>query len=250
VILLSRGGYSKLPRQQLARMVATVEATQRYGLVLSALIDQGKPSPPDALTTCTAMGMKDVVVQPVFVPGDANLEHWLVKVIRRWQARQDTPVSVVLGASFGSHLVLDNTLLHVLEHANDATDVGEHPPRNWEHDPDGWSVLPEHEYHVLTCRGPHCTAHGANTCWDSLAHSLTDYERRGGKARVLVAQTGCLYRCNRGPILIVYPDGVWYGGITPANVGRIVDEHLAGGRVVDELRIAPGKFDDSADDVL
>jgi (2Fe-2S) ferredoxin len=52
--------------------------------------------------------------------------------------------------------------------------------------------------------------------------------------RVLVAQTGCLYPCNLGPLLVVYPDGVWYGRLNEAAIDRIITEHFLGHQVVDD----------------
>ncbi|MCG8352464.1 MAG: hypothetical protein MI924_32260, partial [Chloroflexales bacterium] len=71
VILLGRGGYSTTPRRQLDRMVAAIQASERYGLVLIAMVDQGEPSLPQALDACAAAGAARVLVLPVFLPGDA-----------------------------------------------------------------------------------------------------------------------------------------------------------------------------------
>jgi (2Fe-2S) ferredoxin len=48
---------------------------------------------------------------------------------------------------------------------------------------------------------------------------------------------GCLDACERGVAVVVYPDGVWYGGVTVADVKEIVEEHIVGGRAVDRLRM-------------
>ena len=55
-----------------------------------------------------------------------------------------------------------------------------------------------------------------------------------GPDRVKRGETPCLGVCAGGPIVVVYPDGIWYAGVTPALLERIVVEHLRDGRVVEE----------------
>ena len=65
----------------------------------------------------------------------------------------------------------------------------------------------------------------------------------GLKGRVRVNHSGCMDQCGHGPMVVVYPEAVWYAGVRPEDVEEIVREHLAGGRPVERLRYRnrPGK---------
>jgi (2Fe-2S) ferredoxin len=61
--------------------------------------------------------------------------------------------------------------------------------------------------------------------------------RRGLKGRVRANSAGCLDQCEHGPTVVVYPEQVWYGFVTPADVEEIVDSHVVGGVPVERLRL-------------
>ena len=58
-----------------------------------------------------------------------------------------------------------------------------------------------------------------------------------GRNRVRVNQSGCLDRCEEGPVLVVYPEGVWYTYVDQDDVDEIIDQHLINGVIVERLRI-------------
>lgn len=62
---------------------------------------------------------------------------------------------------------------------------------------------------------------------------------RGLKSRVRANKAGCLDQCEHGPTVVIYPDEVWYGGVTPADVEEIVDSHVIAGHPVARLLLAP-----------
>ena len=56
-----------------------------------------------------------------------------------------------------------------------------------------------------------------------------------------ITPTGCMNSCMAGPIVVVYPDGVWYGQVKPEDVDEIVEKHLKGGEPIERLVISKGK---------
>ncbi len=58
-----------------------------------------------------------------------------------------------------------------------------------------------------------------------------------GKGGVRVNNAGCLDRCEEGPVMVVYPEGVWYTYVDTDDIDEIIDRHLVGGKVVERLRI-------------
>ncbi|MCX7176118.1 MAG: (2Fe-2S) ferredoxin domain-containing protein [Proteobacteria bacterium] len=58
-----------------------------------------------------------------------------------------------------------------------------------------------------------------------------------GKGQVRINSAGCLDRCDEGPVLVVYPEAVWYTYIDKDDIDEIIDVHLVGGKVVERLKI-------------
>ncbi len=97
-------------------------------------------------------------------------------------------------------------------------------------------------HHVFFCcnqRGPGetcCNSHGAADL-QTYAKDRINALGLKGRGKVRINKAGCLDRCDEGPVLVVYPDNVWYTYVDKEDIDEIVDEHLAGGRVVERLRL-------------
>jgi (2Fe-2S) ferredoxin len=99
----------------------------------------------------------------------------------------------------------------------------------------GWEEVPPYRHHVLFCRGPRCSARGADRALEALRSRV----RADGieDDRALVSATGCLFPCNHAPVVAVQPDDVWYGGIDENEVQQLVDTHLIGGEPLTARRL-------------
>ncbi len=101
-----------------------------------------------------------------------------------------------------------------------------------------------YQHHVFVCcnqrdaeaERPCCAARGSQ--------ELRDYAKQkikalglNGAGRVRINQSGCLDRCEEGPVMVVYPEEVWYCYLDEEDIDEIIERHLVNGEPVERLRI-------------
>ncbi|SRR5579872_1169976 len=102
--------------------------------------------------------------------------------------------------------------------------------------------MPPFEKHIFICGNQRPEGHPRGCCDPAGQAALqkafkSKLAERGLKRRVRANQAGCLDQCEHGPNLVIYPEAVWYGGVSLADVDEIIDSHILGGRPVERLRL-------------
>ena len=99
-----------------------------------------------------------------------------------------------------------------------------------------------YRYHVFFCTN--LREDGSDCCQQFDASALRDYAKQRSKALGLAGRggvrmntAGCLDRCTEGPVMVVYPEAIWYTYLDRADIDEIIEEHLRHGRIVERLRI-------------
>ncbi len=101
-----------------------------------------------------------------------------------------------------------------------------------------------YERHVFFCLNERkngeysCAQHGAQAGFD---HCKAQVKAAGlaGPGKVRVNKAGCLDRCAAGPVMVVYPEAVWYSYVDNQDIDDIVESHLKNGKVVERLLTPP-----------
>lgn len=245
IILLSRGAAYANGANELTmladRLHAALTVQGRPPLrVQPAFVDRSQPALPEALDLCAQA--QNIIIVPVMVPDEPSLRRWLHKLIMRWRSTQldNGPCPRLI---FAEPLLqtpqLADVLARTVQEALTRPDVQDVPTTigedTWERDPAGWSVVPEHQHHVLWCVGPRCAARGSVQLWPQLAKTIR--ETPGLKNRVMPLQTSCQFPCNHGPLMIVYPEGQWYGPLAEADIERVLTQHVLHAQVDPDLRV-------------
>ena len=102
--------------------------------------------------------------------------------------------------------------------------------------------MPRYMHHIFVCQTARPPDHPKGDCQSKGAAAVLEAFGAGLHAADLLDTArpnaaGCLGACDRGVAVVVYPEGVWYGGVTASDVPEIIASHIQGGTPVQRLRI-------------
>ncbi len=99
-----------------------------------------------------------------------------------------------------------------------------------------------YERHIFFCLNRR--EDGSPCCTDHDAEGMFDYMKKqvkqlglNGPGQVRVNRAGCFDRCGEGPLLVVYPEAVWYTFVDREDIDEIIESHLKQGKVVERLQV-------------
>jgi (2Fe-2S) ferredoxin len=102
--------------------------------------------------------------------------------------------------------------------------------------------MSHYKYHLFFCLNQR--ENGKDCCAQHNAQGLFDHAKLrckelglAGSGKVRVNKAGCLDHCEHGPVMVVYPEGIWYTAVDQSDIDEIIDTHFVKGQVVDRLRI-------------
>jgi len=95
--------------------------------------------------------------------------------------------------------------------------------------------------HIFCCTNERPAGHKRGCCKEKDGEKLRNYMKARVKEEgvdgVRVNNAGCLDRCELGPVMVVYPEGIWYSCKTEADIDEVIESHLKNGQPVERLRL-------------
>jgi (2Fe-2S) ferredoxin len=234
VLLLARSAVTAAPIQEMERFRKRVADCSGVERVVFAFSEQGVPSLREALAELIAAHCGPILIVPLLLPAEPNFNTWLARTLQRWRtgdARQWPEIRIApllaerpeMADLLGALVNAGGDMLPMPEKAIQAEG----------------SVVPAQKRRVLVCLGGPCNVAGANALWGYLRNEQERLSLRTAGEGTHTAKATCLGPCALAPVLQVWPEGTYYGGVDEAGIDRIIAEHLLGGKVVEDLAYQP-----------
>ncbi|WP_350297327.1 (2Fe-2S) ferredoxin domain-containing protein [Agrobacterium arsenijevicii] len=234
VLLVAKSAFAAAPHQDMQRLAALAGQLRGAKTVRFAFTEQGTPSLREALFELIDEDVGNVLLVPLMLPLEPSFHNWLTKTLKRWRAADPRPwPSLSIAANPTSSDLMARLLEDLVETAQELDLSPSLRPAT-----EG-SLVPAQKRRVLVCQGGPCNSAGADVIWGHLRNQQERQKLRVTGEGTMTAKSTCLGPCNLAPVMQVFPEGTYYGGVTEEAVDRIVAEHLLGGCVVDDFAYHP-----------
>ena len=233
VLLLARSAIAAPPLKEMQRLRDAAAALPGVVEASFAFSQQGSPSLRHAIEDLVAAGCERLTIIPLMLPPEAPFQAWLTRTLLRWRGRDERPWPQITLA----RLLPDEAAAGSLLEAALAAEPVE-LPEGGKSTPEG-SIVPAHKRRVLICMGGPCNVAGAEVIWGHFRNEQDRLSLRTAGDGCMSARTSCLGPCNLAPVMQVWPEGTYYGGVDEAAVDRIIAGHILGGEPVADLAYEP-----------
>lgn len=107
---------------------------------------------------------------------------------------------------------------------------------------DKYPAEPVYRVHAFCCTHERPATHWRGSCGGKVGRALCDYMCRRamviGMGRIRINHAGCMNVCEHGPVMVIYPEGIWYRYESESDIDEILRSHVARGVPVERLRVA------------
>jgi (2Fe-2S) ferredoxin len=200
-----------------------------------AFWEQGAPSLRLALCELVHDETGPILIIPLAIPTDRAFETWFPRVLHRWRAHGGRPwPEIRVAPLIAGHPAMASLLGTAVASGGNVLDLSEKRKIQ----PQGSRVPPQKRC-VLVCLGGSCNGAGAALIWGHLRNEQARQLLRAAGEGVTAAKASCLGPCGLAPVVQVWPEGTYYGGVDEAATDRIIRGHLLGGKVVEDIAYHP-----------
>lgn len=233
LVLVAKSAFAAPPRREMERLAAALAGSARAVRVRACFSEQGQPSLRDALVATWDEAPDEIRIVPLVLPMEPGFLAWLRRSVARWRAEapgRTAPVTISEDIASAPGFV---ALLAALASGEARRLIPSAPP------PREGALVPPQRRRVLVCEGGTCNAAGATAIWAHLRNLQVERDLRTAGSGTMTARSTCLGPCALAPVVQVFPEGTYYGGVTEQAIDRIVEEHLLGDRVVADFAYHP-----------
>lgn len=235
MLLVAKSAFAAAPHEEMRRIAAVVALMPGVATAAACYSEQGQPSLREALLALRGGAHDTILIVPLVLPLEPGFVNWITRSLKRWQREHPggwPPIRIARDIAQSLHF--EPLLAALLRGAADEPAVAAEDAARRE-----GSLVPAQKRRVLVCEGGACNAAGAHAIWGHLRNVQERRRLRVTGDGTMTARATCLGPCNLAPVLQVFPEGTYYGGVTEEAVDRIAEEHLLGGRVVRDFAYEP-----------